>query len=88
MCTVISSFKKPSCAWYLLHLSTHEQCQPVCQGVAYQFVFEPLSLDEELDRGGARGATGTTGAQTAAAASTVGAAAVLRPADLIDGDAA
>lgn len=63
----------------------------------YQLVFEPLALDVELHSCGAgagAGAgtrTGATGAEVAAAssaASTVGAAAVLRPADLIDGDTA
>lgn len=69
------------------------------QRLPYQFVFEPLALDVEFHSGGARtGAgtgtrtrTGATRAEVAAAssaASTVGAAAVLRPADLIDGDTA
>lgn len=66
-------------------------------GIPYQFVFEPLALDVELHSGGAgTGAgtgtrTGTTGAEVAAASSTasaMGAVAVLRPADLIDGDTA
>lgn len=67
------------------------------QSLSYQFVFEPFALDMELHRCGtgtrawARTRTGATGAEVAAAssaASTVGAAAVLRPGDLIDGDTA
>ena len=63
----------------------------------YQFVFEPLAPDVELHSSRARtGAgtwtrTGATGAEVAAASSaawTVGAAAVLRPADLIHSDTA
>lgn len=63
----------------------------------HQFVFEPLALDVKFHSGGAgtgAGAgtrTGATGAEVDAAssaASAVGAAAVLRPADLIDGDTA
>lgn len=68
----------------------------------YQVIFEPLALDMKLHRRGAgtRAGTGTgtvaAGAEVVAAAaaaaasttSTVGAAAVLRPADLIDGDTA
>ena len=80
----VSSFNKPYCSLNPIH----ERSQRVHHRFTHQFVFEALPLDEELDRGGARGATGATGAQAAAAPSTVGAAAVLRPADLIDGDAA
>lgn len=61
----------------------------------YQFVFEPLPLDVELHSGGAGAGTGAVaaGAEVAVAvasatASTVGAAAVLRPADLIYSDTA
>lgn len=67
----------------------------------YQVIFEPLALDMKLHRRGAgtRAGTGTgtvaAGAEVVAAAaaaaatsSTVGAAVVLRPADLIDGDTA
>ena len=65
--------------------------------LSYQFVFEPFALDVEFHSGGAgTGAwagtrTGATRAEVAAAssaASTVGAAAVLRTANLIDGDTA
>lgn len=73
----------------------------ICYRFPYQFIFEPLALDVELHSCGAgTGAwTGTgTGARTGAtraevvaassAASTVGAAAVLCSADLIDSDTA
>lgn len=69
----------------------------MCRVVAYQFVFQPLALDVELHSSGAgtgAGAgtrTGATGAEVAAASSTasaMGAVAVLRSADLIDGDTA
>lgn len=67
--------------------------------IPYQFIFEPLSLYVKFhsEWAGTRDGTGTgtrieaAGAEVAAAASTastVGAAAVLRPADLIDGDTA
>lgn len=63
----------------------------------YQFVFESLALDVELHTGGAgtgtragtrTGATGTEVGAAPSTASAVGAAAVLRPTDLIDGDTA
>lgn len=65
--------------------------------LSYQFIFQPLALDVELHSGGAgtragaRTRAGATRAEVVAAssaASTVGAAAVLRPADLIDSDTA
>lgn len=65
----------------------------------YRFVFEPLALDVIFHSGGAGAGTGArtrsgatraevAAAAAASAASTVDAAAVLRPADLIDGDTA
>lgn len=69
----------------------HITCNKLVRLFPYQFVFEPFTLDVELHSGrtgtGTR-ATGTDVVAASSAASTVGAAAVVCPADLVDSNAA